>query len=422
MRFFLGLILLLIIALETGMVLFNIYPTAEKRNPIKVGLIFSLSGPRSYKEFPVQKATLLAIHEINQQGGIFGRQILPIVRDSQSIWEVTQEKVEELVNIEQVEVLFGCWAPNELLLKELLEKYGNLLISPYQYVGILSSPHIISVGTSANQQVLPTVHYCQKHFGKRFYLVGAQTIYSRLLNVMIKDQVIATNGEIVEEIYLSEGSQQIDNIVKTIQEKKPNVILNSLNIEESEKLFKKLRNTGIKPSDIPIVSFTISELALQEMNIQEAVGDYATWNYFQSLDTPANLNFVNNFKKFSHLDFVDNCAEASYCAVYLWRQAVNEAGSTHWKALDKIFDDLRIQTPDGSVIMSMNGLHAWKYVRIGKIRENRQFEIVWSSEQPVRPLPYQTYRSKTEWESLALSLQHQLNSSWMGKSGEEIHD
>jgi urea transport system substrate-binding protein len=392
MKFLICLILLSVIILETIMVFYNIFPAEKGPSFIHVGVVYSLTGNRAFKDLSLQQATLMAIDEINKKGGVLGKQIIPLVRDAQSNWETTKEIVQDLITNEKVKIIFGCWAPDTIQLKELIEQLQHFLIYPYQYEGLIHSPHIIFVGTSAHQQVVPALHFCRENFGNRFFLVGSQTIFSKIINRMIHDYVKATQSEIKGEKYLEK--EQMNAIVKAIVESKPDVILNSLTEEETSLLFRQLKEMGIDSSSIPTFSFTMTELSLKEMNLAEVAGNYAVWNYFQSIQSPANQEFIQHFYNYNHSTEIDNCTEAAYLAVYLWWEAVKESENIEWSQLGKIFDDLKIEAPEGPVILSMNGRYAWKYSRIGKVKPDGQFDIVWESSQPIRPISY--YHSNLE--------------------------
>jgi urea transport system substrate-binding protein len=377
------------------------FPIFDKA-PIKVGLVYSTTGFRAYKENTVKEATLLAIHEINQQGGLLGRKIEPISRDAKSHWEGTKEGIIDLIKNEKVEVIFGCWTQgNRYTINEIFDKYNHLLIFPFHYEAIFDSPNIIYVGIAPNQQVSTTISYCFDHFGSRFFLIGSDYATPYVINAFIKDQVNAKGGEVVGEMYEPIGRSDYKEIITKIQESKPNVILSSLLGEDSRSFFKGLRQAGILSHDIPTFSFNLSEVTLHaQVNIEDVIGEYATWTYFQSLDNPINHEFIKNFKEFSGLEVVDDTAECGYLGVLLWAKAVEEAQTTEKKALNYAFDNMRLNAPEGLVTLDLEGRHTWKTPRIGKVRPDGQFEIVWQSPNPIRPVRYNIFRSKAEWNAL----------------------
>lgn len=402
-RILLYLGFLLLFFAPTALLFFDpSFPFGAQKEPIRVGLVFSLTGPRSFKEIPTKKATLMAIDEINRKGGLLGRPILPIIRDGQSKMEIIRQEAEDLIVNEHVQVVFGCGVPNiRPVIKDLFEKYNSLLINPFQYDGLTHSENVIFMGATLNQQVVPTVDYCFKTYGKRLFFVGSDFINPHIVGLMIRDQVVARQGEMVGEIYIPLESGNVDEVVAQIVQKQPNAILINILGSDNYLFFKKLREAGIDPTEMPIFSFNITEanLATTE-NISDLVGNFATWNYFQSINTQQNQQFVSDYKHFSDYTFTDNPIEAGYLSVHLWAKAVTEAGNANYESLNFVFDNMRMLAPEGFITMDFEGNSAWKFSRIGKILPDRQFQIVWQSDHPIRPIPYQLYRSQAEWQAI----------------------
>ncbi|MBA2367610.1 MAG: transporter substrate-binding protein [Candidatus Protochlamydia sp.] len=379
---------------------------------MKVGLVYSMSGFRSSKEKASLEGALLAIHEINLRGGVNGKQIQAIIRDGKSNWKTTSQEIEDLILNEKVEAVFGGWSKANVLVKDLIEKHKHFLIYPFQYEGIINSPNVLWVGTSLNQQVSPTIAYCLKHIGNKFYLIGSEYLAAHTINLLARDQLQALGGEVLGERYLpfeneSPNNESLDSIIQDIISKQPDVILSSIIDKGNYQFFNKLSSAGITAERIPTFSFSLNEIFLQEAgneNLGPIIGNFATWNYFESIDSPLNKQFVLDFQTFSHLTALDNSVEASYLGVRLWAKAANEAGTTNPQALRYILAGMRINAPEGLVTVDTEGLRAWKHSRIGKVLANGQFELVWTSQSQIRPIPFQIHHSKIEWDQLTETL------------------
>lgn len=407
----LGLIILLIVVIAN-----HIFCTyyGNRSQPIKVGVLFATTGTMAISETPVKNATLMAIDEINEQGGIMGRPIVPIVVDSKSDLNHAAALAEKLIKDNKVSVVFGCWTSScRKTLKPIFEKNNHLLIYPVQYEGLEQSPNIIYTGAAPNQQIIPAIKWAFDNLGNRFFLVGSDYIFPRVANAIIKDQVNILGGEIVGEDYLLLGSQDVDPVINRIIKTKPTVIINTINGDSNIAFFKALRAKGITPEKIPTVSFSIAENELLSMEIPKMVGDYTAWNYFQSLHNPSNAKFVKNFKnRFGEKQVTDDPIEAGYFSVYLWAQAVNEAKTDNVNIIRDKIKRQSLNAPEGPVYIDPENQHTWKMVRIGKIKADGQFEIVWQSEKPIQPMPYPTYRSKEEWDNLANTIYKNWGNRW----------
>lgn len=384
------------------------------QQPIKVGILHSLTGTMAISEKSVVDATLLAIEEINQQGGVLGRKIQPIIVDGKSDWNTFAQQAEHLITQEKVVTIFGCWtSASRKTVKPIFEKYNHLLIYPVQYEGLEESPNIIYTGAAPNQQIIPAVKWSFDNLGKRFFLVGSDYIFPRTANAIIKDQVTALQGEIVGEEYILLGSNQVENVITKIITNKPNVILNTINGDSNIAFFKALRKAGITANKIPTISFSIAEEELQSLPNQDVVGDYAVWNYFQSINNNKNRQFIQSFQnKYGKNRVTSDPIEAGYFGVYLWAQAVEDAGIDEVNLIRESIKDQSFNAPEGVVYIDAKNQHTWKTVRVGKIKSDGQFEIVWNSDKPIRPVPYPISRSKGEWELFINNLYQGWNQNW----------
>jgi len=390
------------------------FTAIASHEPIKVGILHSLTGTMAISEKAVVDATLLAIEEINTKGGVLGRQIEPIVVDGRSDWPTFAIEARRLITDEKVSVVFGCWtSASRKTVKPIFESHNHLLFYPVQYEGLEQSPNIIYTGAAPNQQIIPAVKWSLDNLGKRIFLVGSDYVFPRTANAIIKDQVTALRGHILGEEYILLGSTDVEGVIEKIVQTAPDVILNTINGDTNVAFFKALRRAGITPDKTPTMSFSIAEDELRTMPAQDPVGDYASWNYFQSVDSASNKSFVQRFKQAYGTDRVtDDPIEAGYFGVFLWAQAVREAGTDNVEAVHKTIKTQSLQAPQGMVYIDADNNHTWKTVRIGRIIDEGQFDIVWNSEKPVRPVPYPVYRSRTQWEGFLQGLYEGWGQNW----------
>jgi len=399
----------------TGWLFYDGLPRRIGAEPIKVGILHSLTGTMSISEKSVVDATLLAIEEINAKGGILGRKIEAIVSDGKSDSPTFAKEAQRLITLEKVSVVFGCWtSASRKTVKPIFEKYKHLLFYPLQYEGLEQSTNIVYTGAAPNQQIIPAVKWAFDNLGKKFFLVASDYVFPHSANEIIKAQVAALGGQIVGEEYLLLGSKETKGIVRKIKVARPDVILNTLNGDTNVAFFAELRIAGVTPDRIPTVSFSIGEKELRSMNPNAMAGDYAAWNYFQTIDSSDNHEFVRRFKeKFGADTMLTDPMEAAYIGVHLWAQAARDAGSIDPIAVRKAVLDQSFNAPEGIVHLDPETQHLWKTVRIGKIRPDGQFDIVWTSDNPIRPTPYPPYRSKTEWEKFLHDHYQGWGQSWV---------
>ncbi|MBI3269424.1 MAG: urea ABC transporter substrate-binding protein [Planctomycetes bacterium] len=381
---------------------------------IKIGVLHSLTGTMAISERSVRDATLLAIEELNAQGGLLGRKLEPVVVDGKSDWPTFATEAERLIAQEKVSVVFGCWtSASRKTVRPVFEKYDHLLFYPVQYEGLEQSPNIVYTGAAPNQQIIPAVKWSFDNIGKKFFLVASDYVFPRSANAIIKAQVAALRGEIVGEEYLLLGAQDTRAVVEKIVAAQPSVILNTINGDTNVMFFRDLRAAGISPAKIPTMSFSIAEDEFRSMSAKDMAGDYTAWNYFQSIATPENEEFVKRFRaKYGPERVTDDPIEAGYFGVYLWAQAVKAAATDEVKAVRRALANQTFKAPEGLVTIDADNQHTWKPVRIGKIRADGQFDIAWTSENAVRPVPYPLYRTPQEWEKFLQDLYEGWGNRW----------
>ena len=284
----------------------------------------------------------------------------------------------------------------------------------FQYEGLETSPNIFYLGAAPNQQLIPGVKWSYDHLGKTFYLVGSDYVFPRSANSIIKDVIRALGGTVVGEKYILLGSKKVQPVVEDIISKNPNVILNTINGDTNIEFFKELqkRNTGSKK--IPVVSFSISEVELNEMkDISSFVGSYAAWNYFQSIQSPENRSFIQRFRnQFGKTSVLGDPLVSAYSGVYLWKEAVETANSFDTNLVIKSIANKSFNSPGGRVYIDHENHHTWKPVYIGKVNKNKQFDIVWSSQKVIRPFPFPRYKSVEGWNQFLSNLYKNWDENW----------
>lgn len=414
-----AVLLTILIAIGLGLAWHHQAQT-RRADPIPVGILHSLTGTMAISERGVVAATRLAIDEINAAGGLLGRPLRAIVRDGASDWSTFAREAESLILDERVEVVFGCWtSASRKTVKPVFEKHDHLLFYPVQYEGLELSPNIVYTGAAPNQQIIPAVKWAMDNLGRRFFLVGSDYVFPHAANAIMRDQIRSLRGSVVGEHSVLLGSTEVESVVEAIAASRPDVILNTLNGDSNVAFFKALRARGLTPDRIPTISFSIAEAELKTMGSADFAGDYAAWNYFQSLPGEANRRFVAAYQaRYGADQVVTDPMEAAYLGVHLWAEAVRRSGRADPSAVRQALPGLSIAAPGGAVSLDAQSRHLWKSVRIGRIRADGQFEIVWDSAKPVRPLPYPGYRSPADWEAFLTGLNQRWQGHWANPGAE----
>ncbi len=369
--------------------------------PIRVGILHSLSGTMAVSEKSLVDAAMLAIEEVNERGGVLGRTLQAVIEDGASNGQSFAQKAEKLIIEDKVTTayLVAGHPPVRQAVLPVVEKHNNLLWYPVQYEGQESSPNIIYSGATPNQQIIPAVDWCRREFGTRVFLVGSDYVFPRTANEIIR-QRLADYGVIpLGEEYRPLDSLEFDDVVAKIVMSQPDVVLSTINGVSNRAFFKSLRRAGIDQGKIPVVSFSIAEHEILDIGVELTAGNYCSWTYFQSIDTPANRRFVRKFKEtFGEQRVTDDPVEAAYTQVHLYAKSVQTAGSTDIDAVRQAAKGLIFSAPGGLIRIDPRNQHTWKVAHVGRINSDGQFTVVWSSEDPLPPRPFlpETFMNRAE--------------------------
>jgi urea transport system substrate-binding protein len=357
---------------------------------IKVGILHSLSGTMAISEKSVRDAELLAIEEINNAGGVLKKRIEPVIEDGASDWPTFAEKAKKLIQSDHVATVFGCWtSASRKAVLPVFESLKALLWYPVQYEGLEASPYIFYTGAAPNQQIVPAVEYLLKEGRQRMFLLGSDYVFPRTANEIIKLQLAAQGGTLAGEEYTPLGHTDYSTVVTKILAAKPDVVFNTLNGDSNVAFFKQLKDAGNTPDKIQTLSVSVAEEEVRGIGAANMAGHLASWNYYQTTNTPENKKFVEAYKaRFGANRVTDDPIEAAYIGVYLWSKAVEKAGATDVEKVKAAAKGLEFAAPEGMVKINGANQHISKPVRIGKVREDGLFDEVWSTGKPVEPDPF----------------------------------
>ena len=357
--------------------------------PIKIGILHSLSGTMAISETTLKDVMLMLIEEQNKKGGVLGRKLEAVVVDPASNWPLFAEKARELIEKDKVAVVFGCWTSvSRKSVLPVFEELNNILFYPVQYEGEESSKNVFYTGAAPNQQAIPAVDYLMSEEKvKRWVLAGTDYVYPRTTNKIL-EAYLKLKGVAPEDIminYTPFGQSDWQNIVADIKKfgsaGKKTAVVSTINGDANVPFYKELGNQGIKATDIPVVAFSVGEEELAGVDTKPLVGHLAAWNYFESVNTPANRAFIKEWHDFTKNPkrTTNDPMEAHYIGFNMWVKAVQKAGSADpAKVIDAM---VGIAQPNltGGIATMMPNHHLTKPVLIGEIKADGQFNVVWQT-------------------------------------------
>ena len=377
--------------LGAGVTIAGMLPAAADDDTIKVGILHSLSGTMAISETTLKDVMLMLIDEQNKKGGLLGKKLEAVVVDPASDWPLFAEKARELISQDKVAVVFGCWTSvSRKSVLPVFKELDSILFYPVQYEGEESERNVFYTGAAPNQQAIPAVDYLMSEDGgsvKRWVLEGTDYVYPRTTNKIL-EAYLKAKGVADEDIMInytpfgfSDWQTEVAAIKQFGSAGKKTAVVSTINGDANVPFYKELGNQGIKAEDIPVVAFSVGEEELAGIDTTPLVGHLAAWNYFESVDTPENADFIKKWHDFIGNDnrVTNDPMEAHYIGFNMWVKAVEKAGTTD---PDKVIDAMiGISVPNltGGYATMMPNHHLTKPVLIGEIQDDGQFEVVWQT-------------------------------------------
>ncbi|MGL6258292.1 urea ABC transporter substrate-binding protein [Vibrio sp. WXL210] len=356
---------------------------------IKVGVLHSLSGTMAISETTLKDTVLMLVDEQNKKGGLLGRKLEAVVVDPASNWPMFAEKARELIEKEKVDVVFGGWTSvSRKSMLPVFEELNSILFYPVQYEGEESSKNVFYTGAAPNQQAIPAVDYLMEELEvERWVLAGTDYVYPRTTNRILESYLKAKGVDEADIMinYTPFGHSDWQSIVSDIKrfgsEGKQTAVVSTINGDANVPFYKELGAQGVSSEDIPVIAFSVGEEELSGMDTEPLVGHLAAWNYFMSVDTDQNEEFVEAWHSFiKNEDRVTNDPmEAHYIGFNMWTQAVTIAGTTDSEAVQDAMIGVSVPNLSGGYSTMMPNHHITKPVLIGEIQDDGQFDIVWET-------------------------------------------
>jgi urea transport system substrate-binding protein len=387
----------------------------ETKETIKLGILHSQTGSMGMNEMSLRHSEVLAIEEINDSGEFPKTKFVPVVKDGRSKSDHFRRRARDLIDVEKVDVIFGCWTslhrkavidemanptdlfrPNGFVASNSANRHEPLLFYPLQYEGFEANRNVFYFGSTPNQQILPAIDwFLSDQGGKRqkIYLIGSDYLFPRMANYIVKKYLESRDVEVVDEVYLPLGHNDFGDAILKIREKSPDLILSTINGDSNRPFYEQLYKSGIRAETVPVLATSVAEDELRRIPPEFVQGHFAAWSYFQSLDTPENKAFVKSFKKNFGLDrVVDDPMEAAYTQVMVWKEAYKRANSSDPLKIREVLEKgMEFDAPGGRIKVDPKTHHMYKKFRLGQIQLDRQFKIIYESKDLIAPDPFPAF-------------------------------
>ena len=363
--------------------------TDEGDGPVKLGVLFSLSGVLSIAETSMHNAALLAIDEINRAGGIGGRRIEPVVEDYASDFSLVVQKARKLVNQDKVVATVGCYSSaSRKAVLPVYEEASSVLVYPTFYEGLECSTNVIYSSLVANQHLTDATEWMVKNLGKRIYMVGSNYVGPQTYNAIVKELAEKQGAEIIADRYFPLEQTEFGSAISSIAAAKPDVIWCTLVGAGIPAFYKQYRAAGLDPDTLPIFSGITTEQELAAMGGAVAEGHYFPSSYFQTMNTPDNKKFVAAYKsKYGSKQPTNMPVQASYNSVKLVAGAIEKGGEATPEAILSAFPGVGYKAPgEGQVTVSGDN-HSSHHMYLGRANSEALYDVIEDFGE-IKPEPF----------------------------------
>src|SRR5450755_4418655 len=372
-------------------------------DPIKVGILHSLSGTMAISESVLKDTVLMLIADQNKKGGLVGKKLEPVVVDPASDWDAFAERAGDLLSREKVAVVFGCWTSfSRKAVLPIFEQMNGLLYYPVQYEGEESSRNIFYLGAAPSQQAIPAVRYLMSKEGgevRRWILLGTDYLYPRKTNQILSAYLAAegVSPEDITTIYASPDQSDWREIVESVKTfaagGKKTAVISTVTGNSNAALYAELVNQQIDASKIPFMTLSVSERELRSVDLGKLAGHMAARNYFQSVKSAENDAFIKMWADFNEQrdTTTNDQMEATFIGFRMWAQALSQAGTTDVNAVRQAMYGQRVRAPSGFEVVMNTNHHLSKPVMIGRLEASGTFDVVWRSINPIKASVWSRY-------------------------------
>jgi len=366
--------------------------TEYEKRTIKIGVLFSQSGPMAISESSHLRGVLLACEEVNHNGGIGGKKLEPIILDPAGDDLLYAKMATELLLKHRVNVIFGCClSSSRKAVLPIIERFNGILFYPSVYEGFEYSPNVIYGGGVPNQLVLPLLKYIFNNYGKNIALIGLDYLYPREINRVVNEFLNASGGKVVAEKYLNFSADAADLRLNLndILKNKPDVIfstvvgLDSINLYS---VYEELEFDGVKP---PLASLTAVESSIRALDLDKREGHISVASYFSSLETEANKAFIKKFKtRFGENTSPCVFSEVAYSLVNVFASALLSSKYDDTESILAALSEAPIESPSGDLFLDLNTNHLTLRPYVAKSNREGSYDILWESPSVIKADPY----------------------------------
>jgi urea ABC transporter substrate-binding protein len=352
---------------------------------IKLGVLEDQSGNFALVGSPKHKASLLAIEEINEQGGIDGQEIEYFDPDPQSNNDRYLELTRKMINQREVDALWaGYSSATRETIRPTIDQNDQLYFYTTQYEGGVCDKNVFAVGPTARQQLGSVLPYLVEEYGSEIYTIAADYNFGQLSADWVKVLANENDAEVIGEEFIPLSESQFSSTINRIQDADPDFVMSMLVGANHTSFYEQKASSGL---DVPIGTSTAMAQGYEHLRLDPPAmaNIYAGVNYMEEIPTERNTSdggFVDRYyEKFPDAPYLNEEAENNYFSIYMYKQAVEQAGTTDQaevkEALESGISYPAPEAPEGEEIsLDPETHHVDHHMWVMRADENHELEAV----------------------------------------------
>jgi ABC-type branched-subunit amino acid transport system substrate-binding protein len=361
---------------------------------LKIGILYSTTGPYGAMGVDARDGAMLAIEDCAERSG---RAIEPLFYDPHASLGAYLDGARHLLREGCRHVVGTITSAARKEVIPLVEKHDGLLWYMCPYEGFEANENVIYVGGCPNQHLIPAFEYLIPRYGARPYLTGANYVWGWEMNRLARELITNAGGEVLGERYLPLEETAVDRIIAEIAERRPSFVLNNLIGPSSYAFLEAMKALGdrdpaFRPENCPVVSCDLMECELDLIAEGSAIGQLCAASYFDSLDTPENLEFkARAALRYGRNRRISSVFASAYTAVDLCVSAILAAGSDEPQAVRREVHGREWPSLFGPFAVDSRTNHAALPFHLGRINAENGFDVI-ASRPALEADPYLTTR------------------------------
>lgn len=318
---------------------------------IKVGQLQDQTGDFSTLGLQKYHAAQLAIEEINQTGGLLGKEVELISYDTQSDNRRYQELTRKLILEDKVDVLHAAFtSASRAAILPIIRQYKMLYFYNNEYEGGLCDQYTFITGPGADQQITTLIPALIKKYGPKIYTIAADYNFGQISAKWVRYAAKQSKGEIIGEEFIPLDVSQFSSTINRIQKAKPDFLVTLLIGAKQSSFYQQRVAAGLK---VPMGSSVTMAAAYEHKRFPPPAMEnmHVTTNYIEEVDSPASQAFIKKWRaKFPNDPYIGALAADEYIGINIWAEAVKKAGTPDKEAVRKVLESgVSFDGPGGRV-------------------------------------------------------------------------